>query len=371
MRVLFPLQTHLVSGAERYTLQLAAALRDHGDVAPVIATSPASPLLAAAAADGLPAVPLELGGKLRRRTTARHALGWPAARARLRAAVRDHAPDVVVTQFALEQLLLAGTPGRHVTIRHGPVPAPLLVFPPTRRLLARYQAGCERVFAVSEPVARSVAGRLPGPAAVLLPGGVRTEHVAAAVAGRDRLRREWNVPPGSTLLAYVGRLERSKGLPQALALARSSPALRLVVAGDGTLARELEPYRDADLSASPVRHLGLVTRPLDVFAAADLTVLLTRDPGEGRPLALVESLAVGTPVLGSAHPAIVAARREHGPWVHVAAGAVALADVRAAAAGVAGAARAEVPSWADVASTFVEALAPAPARSPGRRRSPA
>ena len=46
--------------------------------------------------------------------------------------------------------------------------------------------------------------------------------------------------------------------------------------------------------------LGFVANPLPYLAGADATLLLSRSPGEGRPLTAVESAATGTPVLGLA-----------------------------------------------------------------------
>jgi glycosyltransferase involved in cell wall biosynthesis len=321
-------------------------------------------LSTAARAAGLRTVALDLGGKLRQRTALAHARNWRLERARLLDTVRRLAPDVVVTQFTLEQLLLAGTPGRHVAIQHGPAPATLVRFTPARRQLARYYAGCERVFSVSEQAAATLADIPLSWPPVLLPSGVREEDVRSAPAARAHLRQAWNAPDDVTVLAYVGRLERNKGLPEALELARSEPSLRLVVAGDGALRAGLETFRDADLGTGPVRYLGRVGRPLEVLAAADVTLLLTRDPGEGRPLALVESLAVGTPVLGSTHPALVAARAGgFGPWLHLVRDPVTVADVRAARAAVAGATRPDVPRWSDTARTFAATLGPATLRS--------
>ena len=96
------------------------------------------------------------------------------------------------------------------------------------------------------------------------------------------------------LLAFAGRLTAAKQLDVALAAVRDLP-VTLLVAGDGELRAELE-------AAAPpnVRFLGAQPRArvLALFAAADAVVLSSA--WENFPHALVEALAVGTPVVATA-----------------------------------------------------------------------
>jgi glycosyltransferase involved in cell wall biosynthesis len=96
------------------------------------------------------------------------------------------------------------------------------------------------------------------------------------------------------LLAFAGRLTAAKQLDVALAAVRGLP-VTLLVAGDGELRPELE-------AAAPpnVRFLGAQPRHrvLALFAAADAVVLSSA--WENFPHALVEALALGTPVVATA-----------------------------------------------------------------------
>jgi glycosyltransferase involved in cell wall biosynthesis len=106
-----------------------------------------------------------------------------------------------------------------------------------------------------------------------------------------------------------------------------------------------------------VRFLGFVADPLPYLAAADVAVLLSRSPGEGRPLAAVEAGAVGTPVLGlSGSPALEALAEEG------LAGLARSGDPESISAGVhllvsKPRERFDPPSWDDVAARFLNALA--------------
>jgi glycogen synthase len=96
------------------------------------------------------------------------------------------------------------------------------------------------------------------------------------------------------LLAFAGRLTAAKQLDVALAAVRDLP-VTLLVAGDGELRGELEASAPAN-----VRFLGAQSRArvLELFAAADLVVLSSA--WENFPHALVEALALGTPVVATA-----------------------------------------------------------------------
>lgn len=114
---------------------------------------------------------------------------------------------------------------------------------------------------------------------------------------RDELRRRYGFD-GPTL-AFAGRLTAQKALDVMVAALAACPGVALVVAGDGG-------ERDALLSdvaarglTDRVRVLGALPRQevLDVFAAADASILSSS--WENFPHSVVESLAVGTPVIAT------------------------------------------------------------------------
>ena len=116
-------------------------------------------------------------------------------------------------------------------------------------------------------------------------------------ATRPELRRRFALD-GPTL-AFAGRLTAQKSLDVMLAAVAANPGVELVVAGDGE-------ERDALLEGiarrglgGRVRSLGPLPRAevLDLFAAADASVLSSS--WENFPHSVVESLAVGTPVIAT------------------------------------------------------------------------
>ena len=127
---------------------------------------------------------------------------------------------------------------------------------------------------------------------------------AAATAGIQTcpVRAELGIPPGRTLLLYVGRLAQEKNTHTLFAafaqLARQFPGrLHLLVVGDGLQRRELESL--ITNRQSPVTHLPYCADPrrlAALYRAADLFV----HPGVQETFGLVtlEAQACGTPVIG-------------------------------------------------------------------------
>jgi glycosyltransferase involved in cell wall biosynthesis len=109
------------------------------------------------------------------------------------------------------------------------------------------------------------------------------------LSSRDEARRSFGLD-GPTL-AFAGRLTTQKNLPLAIEAARAT-GLALVVAGEGAARASLERLGHA-------RFLGALSRErtLELFRGADATVLSSS--WENFPHSVVESLAVGTPVVAT------------------------------------------------------------------------
>jgi glycosyltransferase involved in cell wall biosynthesis len=115
---------------------------------------------------------------------------------------------------------------------------------------------------------------------------------------REELRAELGMA-GNTL-AFAGRLGRQKALGVALAALADLPDVALLVAGDGP-ERDAAEARAGELGvAARARFLGSVPRAavLRLFRAADASVLPSA--WENFPHTVVESLAVGCPVIATA-----------------------------------------------------------------------
>jgi glycosyltransferase involved in cell wall biosynthesis len=174
-----------------------------------------------------------------------------------------------------------------------------------RHIETRVYRRATRVITLSEAF-RDLARSRYGVAAErihVIPGGVETSLYRAA-PGRAEARARLGWPADRPILLAVRRLARRMGL-EALVTAmaevrRACPQVLLLIGGRGALAAELQARIEAlDLTAH-VRLVGFVPDdklPL-AYAAADLTVMPTVAL-EGFGLVTAESLAAGTPVMGT------------------------------------------------------------------------
>ncbi len=114
---------------------------------------------------------------------------------------------------------------------------------------------------------------------------------------RDELRRRYSFD-GPTL-AFGGRLTAQKALDVMVAALAECPDVALVVTGDGGERDSLVADVAARELTDRVRVLGALPREqvLEVFAAADASILSSS--WENFPHSVVESLAVGTPVIAT------------------------------------------------------------------------
>jgi len=164
------------------------------------------------------------------------------------------------------------------------------------RLLGRADLVVASSFAMQEHLVASVRGRAR---TLLLPNPVDVTGIRSSVA----LPSQPVAPAGElgTRLVAVGRLIESKALDELLrALVRTDPLVTLRVIGDGPQRGALEELVAELGIASRVQLLGRIDDPASLateIAAADLLVHPSRY--EGMPNAVLESLALGTPVLAT------------------------------------------------------------------------
>ena len=116
--------------------------------------------------------------------------------------------------------------------------------------------------------------------------------VVAGLDPRERLRARFGMD-GPTL-AFAGRLAPQKALDVAFAAVEQVEGVALLVAGEGEERERLEA-----LAGPSVRFLGPLRRRdvVELFAAADASLLSSS--WENFPHAVVEALAVGTPVIAT------------------------------------------------------------------------
>ncbi|UCH33718.1 MAG: glycosyltransferase [Armatimonadota bacterium] len=157
----------------------------------------------------------------------------------------------------------------------------------------------DRVIAVSEAT-RSA----------LLQSGVDPRRIAVvpnAVDGErfrpgdgSRLRAELGVAPDTAVIVSVGRLSREKGhryLIDAAAQLRSPQRIHLLFVGDGPEKPALERLVASHDMTAMTTFAGWRTDVVPFYRAADIVVLPSLT--EGLPVALLEAMACGKPVVAS------------------------------------------------------------------------
>jgi glycosyltransferase involved in cell wall biosynthesis len=159
-----------------------------------------------------------------------------------------------------------------------------------RRILRRYDA----VSAVSEAERNRV-----------LRSGVRAEKVKVINNGIDCAAFTGARPsilyPGALLVGTVGRLTAQKNPVGILAAAREAVRAGInahfVYVGDGPDRQKLESLRNEWGMEGRVDFLGFRPDMPNIYASLDLFVLPSMD--EGLPMALLECMAAGTPVIAT------------------------------------------------------------------------
>ncbi len=164
--------------------------------------------------------------------------------------------------------------------------------------------GADGFVAISRPIEQELLGAGVPPARLFrLDNGVDLRRFRPAEPGeKARVRAAWGLPLHAPLVLCCGRLAPEKGvdvLLHALPLVRGRvPRARLWLVGDGPSRPELEGLALRLGLSGAVHFAGSVEDPAPLWRAADAAVLPSRT--EGLPLALLEALATGLPVVATA-----------------------------------------------------------------------
>ncbi|KZB81064.1 glycosyltransferase [Amycolatopsis regifaucium] len=208
----------------------------------------------------------------------------------VRRALAEFRPQVVLAHNVGASLVsrLALVPGRRpplVTVFHGVADDD---FRTAARIVRRTS---DRVVAVSSATAVRLADL--GAPAVVIRNAVFPQR---PVFGRAAVRASLGVGDGTPVVLCLARLEPQKRHDVLLdAWARLDVDAVLWIAGDGSLRAELESR--GETLGGRVRFLGTRTDVPDLLAAADV-LALTSD-WEGLPLAVLEAMAAGRPVVAT------------------------------------------------------------------------
>jgi glycosyltransferase involved in cell wall biosynthesis len=251
----------------------------------------------------VPAVAVDLGPKLARRSVWRVAWQAPMTLMRIARALRAQRPvGVVLVHFKKEQLLLSLLPraltGRIVWAEWGPVP-PSMRRGPSRLAYALAARRARRVVAVSEGTRRTVidAG-VPAKKVTVIPNLLDVESVNFDPAARSRLRAAWNVGEETFVVGCISRFQRRKRNDVPIdAMAHVEGDVLLVLAGEGEeesgLRKRAEPYGER------VRFEPNVRGHVEEFLSACDLLVFAPSPTEGAPRVIVMAQLVGVPVVAT------------------------------------------------------------------------
>ncbi len=131
--------------------------------------------------------------------------------------------------------------------------------------------------------------------------GLELQKFVACKKLRGKIRRELDIADETPLVGLIARLVPIKGLHYFLEAAASVlkhiPHAQFVIAGDGELREELEQLTRHLNILNNVHFLGFRRDLPEIYADLDLTVLSSLN--EGLPVALIEAMASGTPVVST------------------------------------------------------------------------
>lgn len=161
----------------------------------------------------------------------------------------------------------------------------------------------DRAIAVSEEVAASIRRHLGDRVPVtVVRNGIEVDRPAPSPSRLAELRDLFDLPEGAPVVGTVAVLRAQKRLDLWLETARrvfsERPETRFLVVGDGPLRGELEAEAERLGIDSAVRFAGLQEEVGPFLALLD--VYLISSEFEGLPLALLEAMAAGVPVVATA-----------------------------------------------------------------------
>jgi glycosyltransferase involved in cell wall biosynthesis len=211
--------------------------------------------------------------------------------------VHIHSPLVAIgTRIVLRTLRRARRP-RLVTTEHNVWAS----HTPATRLADRLTARRDEVhLAVSGAVRASMPERLQSRTRVVR-YGIELGEVQAASWRRDAARTSLGLSPDDLCVGTVANLRATKGYPDLLTAAGDVGArvsgARFVAIGQGPLAAELRATHARLGLGARFRFLGYRPDAIELMSAFDVFCLASHH--EGLPIALMEALALGLPVVAT------------------------------------------------------------------------
>ena len=171
----------------------------------------------------------------------------------------------------------------------------------SHELGANRAVGSHLITNCQEAYTQSLAMGVPAERVSLVRNGVDT---AVFTPGRngDELRKAINVPPGTPLIGFVGRLDHEKGpdlfLRAAEYVHHLRPDVHFVLIGNGSMREQLGVMCANMRLEQQVHFAGWRTNTAEIYAALDLLVHTSRS--DGTSLVLLEAMSCGCPTIGLA-----------------------------------------------------------------------
>lgn len=169
------------------------------------------------------------------------------------------------------------------------------------RLLNRLTFGLDDAHVmVSKQVLESVPERHRKNSEVIV-HGVDVDRIAEIVTARDAVRAELGIEPHQVVVCTIANLRREKGYPDLLAAAASviarSDAVLFLAVGQGPLEAEIRARHHELGLGDRFQLLGYRSDAVRILAASDIFALASLF--EGFPIAVMEALAAGLPVVAT------------------------------------------------------------------------
>ncbi len=169
-----------------------------------------------------------------------------------------------------------------------------------RRKFIFYVRLADQIVAVSHDLERTLRRKVhPTQPLQVIHNGI--DGARFALADGSEVRRDLGVAPHDIVLGTGVVLSKQKGIPYLLRAARGviarEPRAKFVIAGDGPQRQELERMAEDLGLGSRLRFLGYREDMPRIISALDVYVLPSL--WEGLPLALLEAMAMGKPIVAT------------------------------------------------------------------------
>jgi len=158
----------------------------------------------------------------------------------------------------------------------------------------------DRVVAVSEYTKKKLIElHVPDGKIEVIRNGIDVSSLARA--GKGLLRRTLGLEEGAKIVGFIGRLGPEKGIPYLLEAAdticQSTEGVYFVLIGEGILKEETEAFIASNKLEGRVITLGWRKDVTEL--TPDMDILILPSLTEGTPMVLLESMAMGVPVIAS------------------------------------------------------------------------